>query len=239
MAKRLTLIVLMVFLGVGLILPGTIKGEGQAITLSPIKIEVKADPGETISRVLKVRNRSEKQRNLYINLVNFIPEGEEGGSQFLAPEEGEESYSLAHWIGGSNGMSAVFDQSYFDEPYFDEPGGVVSIIAKTIALHVRALTIRLGNRAMTVNLKDRSITLRMEVVTFTKRVLNRAVTVNMRDRSITLGMKAVTLTKRSRNRALTANLRNRSIILRMRAITLTKRAWNRAITLRVKTTRDD
>lgn len=99
MKKLSTLIILAILLGMGVGLFSNVQSQArQGIKLSPVKIEIKADPGDIVTSFIEVTNRSSKTAKLYAQVLDFLASGEEGEQTFLAPEENAQTYSLAYWI---------------------------------------------------------------------------------------------------------------------------------------------
>ena len=67
----------------------------QALTVSPPKIELTADPGKTISGSFLVSNEQQSKKTFYTTFENFEAQGETGVPKFVAATEG-----LGAWITG-------------------------------------------------------------------------------------------------------------------------------------------
>jgi len=68
-----------------------------ALTISPPRMELSADPGQKIGEAIKLINETDQEITVYTSTANFTAkEGEEGVPQFLFPEEKEGD--LADWI---------------------------------------------------------------------------------------------------------------------------------------------
>ncbi|MCA9353413.1 hypothetical protein KC842_00890 [Candidatus Nomurabacteria bacterium] len=65
----------------------------DALTLSPVRIEVSADPGETVNTELKLYNDQTVTKTFYVSFENFEALGESGTPSFTSGGEG-----LATWI---------------------------------------------------------------------------------------------------------------------------------------------
>lgn len=73
--------------------------EALGVRISPPILEIEVNPGETYSDFLKVENLNDADGvTLYPSVMSFRARGEEGGKEFVEPEEGDESYSLARWV---------------------------------------------------------------------------------------------------------------------------------------------
>lgn len=70
---------------------------GEGIVVSPVRFEALVQPGETVSRSIKVTNDSPSPKKLYAYLRDFTAEGEEGKARLIVP--GTESGNfLSSWI---------------------------------------------------------------------------------------------------------------------------------------------
>lgn len=78
------------FLAVGAIL---LPQGAQALTVSPVRVELAADPGGTVKDVILLINEQEGTRTFYSSLENFEARGETGTPTFVESTEG-----LATWI---------------------------------------------------------------------------------------------------------------------------------------------
>jgi hypothetical protein len=73
--------------------------EALGVRISPPILEIEVNPGETYSDLLKVENLNDADDvTLYPSVMTFQARGEEGGKEFVEPEEGDEAYSLARWV---------------------------------------------------------------------------------------------------------------------------------------------
>jgi hypothetical protein len=67
------------------------------IKMSPIVLEELVDPGQVISRQLKVTNESATARTFFVYLRDFGSEGESGQAKLLPPGT-DYGYSIASWV---------------------------------------------------------------------------------------------------------------------------------------------
>ncbi|MBU1032663.1 DUF916 domain-containing protein [Patescibacteria group bacterium] len=67
----------------------------RAITVSPVIVDLEIDPGKSTQGSLHITNSTEKTATYYLNVQNFVAQGEEGHQDFLP--EGE-LFGLASWI---------------------------------------------------------------------------------------------------------------------------------------------
>lgn len=65
----------------------------QALTVSPAKIELKADPGQTVTDEIGLFNEQNETKTFYISYQNFESRGDTGSPYFLAKKTG-----LVTWI---------------------------------------------------------------------------------------------------------------------------------------------
>jgi hypothetical protein len=65
----------------------------EAITITPPRLELEGDPGETISAEFKVTNDTNSSATYYTQVENFESKDESGNPQFIQTKEG-----LATWI---------------------------------------------------------------------------------------------------------------------------------------------
>jgi len=110
----------------------------NAITLSPLTFELIANPGDTITNVIRVTNSDGFQVGIFIDIDDFVPAGEEGRVALEDPSENL-AYSLARWITVSpetfvlaSGESKEV-QFTINVPLNAEPGGHYSSLLATIS----------------------------------------------------------------------------------------------------------
>jgi hypothetical protein len=74
--------------------------EDMGITISPVKYEYDAEPGEVITGKLKFFNVTNSPKTIYLRTLNFVPIGETGYPGFISEEEDDYPYeeSLKDWI---------------------------------------------------------------------------------------------------------------------------------------------
>lgn len=73
-------------------------GGGQGLEISPPLVELKADPGQTITTEVRVRNVTQDTLVTRAQVNDFVADGEDGKPKLLL-EEGEESpYSIKNWV---------------------------------------------------------------------------------------------------------------------------------------------
>ncbi len=83
------LIITILFLVGAIILPF----QAQALTISPVKMELSGDPGQTLEGELKLFNEQDETKTFYSSVENFEARGESGAPFFLP-----ERIGLATWI---------------------------------------------------------------------------------------------------------------------------------------------
>jgi hypothetical protein len=77
-------------------LPQTAKADSY--TISPPKYELFANPGDSLSEKLKVRNDGDTQVTYQVNVEDFRAEGDDGSINLVDPQTSRDSFSLASWI---------------------------------------------------------------------------------------------------------------------------------------------
>lgn len=111
----------------------------KALTISPPLMEIDANPGEVIKKVIKVSFGTEETETkdlYYASVANFTARGEEGEPGFLEPEEPDEirPYSLASWIEIETAPFALKKNETKEIPFTirvpqeAEPGGHYGVI---------------------------------------------------------------------------------------------------------------
>lgn len=72
--------------------------EDKGITVSPIKYEIEALPGETVEQEVKFFNTTKSEKTLYLDVVNFEPIGESGYPAPVYDDELPYESSLKMWV---------------------------------------------------------------------------------------------------------------------------------------------
>ena len=65
----------------------------EALTISPVRLEITADPGQTVTGKLLLLNEQNGTTTFYSSFENFEPSGDSGTPRFIGAEDG-----LATWI---------------------------------------------------------------------------------------------------------------------------------------------
>lgn len=107
---------------------------GAGISVSPLTFELSANPGDSISNIVKVFNTTNEQLLVNMEVENFAPSGEEGR---VALETGETSaFSLARWVTVEPASLLIQPNEFLpveftvNVPFNAEPGGhYASILA--------------------------------------------------------------------------------------------------------------
>lgn len=115
-----------------------ITNRAEAVSLSPLIFELSANPGDTVSNVLKVTNTDPYPVNIVIDIEDFSAIGEEGQ---VTLKQGEDSstYSLAGWITAAPNAftipanNSVTVQFTINIPIDAEPGGHYSSVLASIS----------------------------------------------------------------------------------------------------------
>ncbi|HIA92236.1 TPA: DUF916 domain-containing protein [Candidatus Saccharibacteria bacterium] len=99
---------------------------GNALSISPFKFELDANPGDSIERTIRVTNNADVQQDISILVKNFTADGEEGQVNLT---EDATSYSIAEWVTVNKSESTIpgrTSETYtftIDVPENAEPGG--------------------------------------------------------------------------------------------------------------------
>lgn len=81
-------------------------GQALALTISPPRLELTANPGQQTSATIKLINETDKEAVFYSSAANFTAaEGQEGVPKFYELEEGEDG--LAKWFDIEKGPIAI------------------------------------------------------------------------------------------------------------------------------------
>jgi len=111
----------------------------KAVSLSPLTFELTANPGETVSNIIKVTNTDQNPVNVVIEIEDFAAIGEEG-QVTLQPGEDASTYSLASWVSVSPrtltipGQDSGTVEFTISLPFDAEPGGhYASVLASVSA----------------------------------------------------------------------------------------------------------
>ncbi len=100
----------------------------HALTISPVKIEVSGDPGQTLQGELKLFNEQDESKTFYSSFENFEARGETGAPFFLPERKG-----LATWINTEEKIILKSKEEKFISfsiqiPKNAEPGGYFAAI---------------------------------------------------------------------------------------------------------------
>lgn len=74
----------------------------NALTVSPVKIELSGDAGQMLSGTFDLYNEQEVPLTFYVSTANFEAEGETGAPKFVESDEG-----LASWVHVTEGLEMV------------------------------------------------------------------------------------------------------------------------------------
>lgn len=112
--------------------------EVKAVSLSPLTFELTANPGETVTNVLRVTNTEGYPIGITIDVEDFIAVGEEGQVALEDPST-DFTYSLAKWVtvtpqafvlGGNDMVTVEFTVNV---PIDAEPGGHYGSVLATVS----------------------------------------------------------------------------------------------------------
>lgn len=73
-------------------------GGGQGLEISPPLVELKADPGKTVTATIRVRNVTQETLVTKAQVNDFVAEGEDGTPKLLLDGSEESPYSIKSWI---------------------------------------------------------------------------------------------------------------------------------------------
>ena len=98
--KRITSLLLVAILAELLIAPAlqAADNSGQGLELSPPVVELQADPGQTITGQLRLRNITKSDLIAKPRIDDFGAKGEDGQPQILLDETEATKYSLKYWV---------------------------------------------------------------------------------------------------------------------------------------------
>ena len=68
----------------------------SALTISPVKVEITGDPGQTLQGELELLNEQPGQKTFFTSFENFEPSGDTGSPKFIGKADG-----LATWFGAA------------------------------------------------------------------------------------------------------------------------------------------
>lgn len=103
--------------------------EALALTISPVKIEISGDPGQTLTGEVELFNEQAETKTLFSTNENFEPSGDTGSPKFVGGDTG-----LATWITLTNGKVTIEPNQTVKVPYSiaipadAEPGGYFSAV---------------------------------------------------------------------------------------------------------------
>jgi hypothetical protein len=117
-----------VFAGLLMLAFGLLPLPAQALTISPVRIEVSGDPGETVRQEIKLTNTEREDTTFYISYANFDSKDETGTPTFIPGDQG-----LATWIRSPQSVTIKTGESKtvpftIEIPRGAEPGGYFSVI---------------------------------------------------------------------------------------------------------------
>src|SRR3989344_49466 len=100
----------------------------EALTVSPVRMEITADPGQTVTGKLLLLNEQDGTKTFYSSFENFEPSGDSGAPRFIGAGDG-----LATWMEIDSKVTLESGKS-IDIPYSitipqnAEPGGYFAAI---------------------------------------------------------------------------------------------------------------
>lgn len=104
----------------------------QAVTMSPIRIELAADPGDSTSGVVKVYNDDRVERNMYLSVAKFENQDESGEPKFVKGND-----QLVSWVKIQSSILIPSKESRevpftVDVPSNVDPGGYFGAVFASI-----------------------------------------------------------------------------------------------------------
>jgi hypothetical protein len=107
---------------------GAVVSEVHALTVSPVKIDIEADPGQTVGGVFELHNEEQVSRTLFVSYENFEPSGDFGTPRFVGSGEG-----LATWLQATEELTLGPDEREvipftITVPADTKPGGYFAAI---------------------------------------------------------------------------------------------------------------
>lgn len=111
-----------------------IEDKAEGVTVSPPLSEYEVEPGESITKTIKLTNPIDKQVTLYLSAFDFRARSETGEPDFLQPTSEERSYSLASWITFSKSFVILEPEEVeafvytINVPQDAEPGGHYGVV---------------------------------------------------------------------------------------------------------------
>ena len=103
-------------------------GSALALTISPVKVEVTGNPGQTLQGELTLLNEQKENKTFFSTFENFEPSGETGSPKFVGAKDG-----LATWINTQESVDVATDETIkvpysITIPNNAEPGGYFAAI---------------------------------------------------------------------------------------------------------------
>ncbi len=100
----------------------------QALTWTPIRMEIAGDPGETLSQEMTLINERDTDETYYASYANFEAQGESGSPSFVDDKEG-----ISTWIETVDSVvlpanSSKIIQVKIDIPNDADPGGHFGVV---------------------------------------------------------------------------------------------------------------
>ncbi|HVI69347.1 MAG TPA: hypothetical protein VM581_02715 [Magnetospirillaceae bacterium] len=122
---------------ISLALPTLSRAEsGQAFSISPPVIELKADPGQTVNATIKFTNISSGELLIKTQFNDFGAKDENGDPNIIFDDEQNSAYTLKNWIGTSTPFKIAGKETKtltfpINVPRDAEPGGHYAVIRFT------------------------------------------------------------------------------------------------------------
>jgi hypothetical protein len=99
-----------------------------ALTITPARIEISGDPGQTLSGEIEIINEESSSKTFFTSFENFEPRGDSGAPYFVGAKDG-----LATWIKSDSNVEIAKGENKFVPysitiPKNAEPGGYFAAI---------------------------------------------------------------------------------------------------------------
>ena len=100
----------------------------SALTLTPIRLEVKGDPGQMLSLQMTLVNEHATPETFYSSFANFEAQGETGSPSFVTPKDGLGTWMSAPSTISLNGGESKIVSFKVAIPKDAEPGGYFAVL---------------------------------------------------------------------------------------------------------------
>ncbi len=92
--------------------------EALTLSISPSIFDMSANPGQEWRSSIRVINVNKYELTVYLDVVNFLPQGESGGGKFISTLEGEQNGStIAEWFTISKEPVTILPEQSVEIPF--------------------------------------------------------------------------------------------------------------------------